>query len=343
MAVSILEADRINRVLTTTLMRYSPNISNELARNDGIVAVFGSKGRIKQVRGGEMAVETLDVSENDSFDFRAYDAAVPTGKKDSRKQAKYAWATVSGSVSIADVEEDENAGDRKIYDLMEAEVNNAKATIIRKIADALRKTTPGANDPESIKTIIEDNALTSQTGSPGGLSKSTYSWWRNQYTGTAIDISANTGLATLLQFIHNDVAKGSGIDDQPDFGLANGLVFGHLSAGHGDANRRFLGVDENVLKLGFQNIRVVNATIICDPSIASGDLYLINTAHMQIQVLLRTGMKAAKNNDPKQMFPVLVRPFQTDPTSFHSVSLMRSTFALTCSSCQRQGIATNIS
>ena len=156
------DAGRVNRVLTTTLDRYSPNISNEIKRNEGVVAVFGDRKWIKVIT-GQRAIETLETSENSNFAARSHLADVPTVRQDSRLQAKYAWATISGSVTLNDIEGAMNAGPERIYSLMQAEVDNAQHTIIRLFADQLRKLSPGANDPESIATIIEDNAKGSQT------------------------------------------------------------------------------------------------------------------------------------------------------------------------------------
>lgn len=341
MAVSGADADRINRVLTTTLDRYSPKISNELARNDGVVAVFGARGRIEVVNGGQRAIETLDKSENTNFDFRSIYSDVPTARQDSREEAKYAWATIDGAVTINDVEKAMNQGPTQIHNLLNAEVQNAKNTIVRKVADALRESSPGADEPESVLTIIENNAAASQTGSPGGISKATNTWWRNQYSNTAMDLSSSGGLEALLAFMLQNVSKGNSKNEQPDFGLTTGTLFAALSAGHGDANRRYLGTDATMLKLGFSNIVVMNATIIPDPSISTGDLYLINTNYMGLKVLRTPNMKTIGDNP--QTMPVSIRPFMTDPKSLHSISVMSLTFALTCSSCQRQGIATNCS
>lgn len=340
MAISAADADRINRVLTTTLDRYSPKISNELARNDGIVAVFGANGRIKVVDGGERAIETLDVTENTNIGFRSMYSDIPTARQDTRKQAKYAWATIDGAVAINSIEKAMNAGEAKIYDMVEAEVINAKNTLVRKVADALRAASPDANSPESIVTIIPDTATASQTTTTGELSRATYSWWRSQYSNTAMDLSATGGLEALLAFYLDYVSKGTSKLDQPDFGLTTGTLFAALSAGHGDALRRFTP-NEKVLNLGFSNIQVMNAVIIADPSMASGDLRLINTNHCQLQVLRTPNM--TNIGERPQTMPVSIEPFEKAYNSLHSASIIHLTFALTCSSLQRQGIATNCS
>lgn len=341
MAVDGSDNARINRVLTTTLDRYSPKISNELARNEGIVAVFGARKRIHIIT-GQRAIETLDVSENSTFAARSHLADVPTGRQDSRRQAKYAWATVSGAITINDIEAAMNAGPEQIYPLMASEVQNAKNTMIRIIADQLRKQTPTNVDPESVRTIIEDNAKASQTNVIGGIDRATNSFWRNQFSNTSMDISTNAGYGVLLAFMMQEVSKGASAIDKPDFGLTTGTIFADLGSGNGDTNRRWQGSDAKTMELGFTNILIDNATIIADPQMPAGDIFLINTNFMNLKVLKTPHMKNEVGERPQTM-PISIRPFMTDPKSFHSIGLMYLTYAFTCASSQRQGIATNVS
>ncbi len=338
MAVSGADGARLNRVLTVTLDRYSPQISNELARNDGIIGIFGARKAIKMANGGSRAIETLDVSENQNFGFRSPYSDIPTGKQDTRKQAKYAWATHDGTVTLSDHDKAMNSGESKIYDLVAEEIRNAKNTIVRQIADALRASSPGASNPESLLTLIQDNAKGSQTGSTGEIARNS-TYWCNQYSAVSMDLSG-TGWEDLMAFMLQDVGKGTAKIDQPDFGLTNGTLFAALSY-QGDTNRRYLGPDNETMKLGFSNIVINGATVISDPAIAAGDLYLINTNHTFLQVLRTPNMKNI--GDRPQTIPISVRPFQTAYNSLHTASVMYVTLAFTSSSLQRNGIASNCS
>jgi hypothetical protein len=340
MAVSGADSAVENRILTTTLARYSPQISNEIARNDGVVSVFALDGRIKIVDGGERAIETLDVSENPNIAFRDRYTNIPIAKSDTRKQAKYAWATIDGAITVNAVDLAMNSGDRRIYNLQEEDVDNAKRTLVRKVADALRAASPAATDPESVRTIIPDTATASQTTTTGELSRTTNTWWRSQYSNTAMSLNAAAGLQSLIGFYLDSCSKGTSKLDQPNFGLTTGTLFAALGAGHGDANRRF-APDDRLARLGFPNIVVMNATIIADPSVTAGDLYFINTMFAFLQVLRTPGI--VDIGEKPQSLPVSVGEFQNAIDSLHKIALLYLTFAFTCSSLQRQGIATNCS
>lgn len=343
MAISGSDTSLENRVLTTTLQRYGSAISNEIKRNDSVVEIFGAKERIEVVTGGNRAFEILDTQENPNFAFRSMYANSAKQRSETRLTAKYGWATIDGIVALNRVEQAMNAGSSKIFDIAEADITNAKNTIIRKIADALRATTPGANDPESVLTIIPDTALASQTTSTGELSRSTYSsFWRSQYDATAMVLSTAAGLASLEGFYLQSIAKSStSKKEMPDFGLTNGTLYAVLSATFGDALKRNGTGSVDNLALGVDGIKIFNALVVADPAMAAGDIRFINTNYMKLQVLRMPGMENI--GDKPQSLPFVFDPFVEDDESPNKTAFGILVFALTCSSLMRQGIATTCS
>ncbi len=342
MAINAADTARLNAVLTTTLDRYSDVISNDLKRNEAVVAMFGANGRIKVVEGGVRAIETIDNVENPNFQFRNPTAAIDTNENDSRVQAKYAWATLDGAVNLNLVKLAQNAGSSQIYDLAEAELENANNTVLRKVADALRAATPGVVDPESIISMIPDTAQASQATSTGELSRATTPNWKSQYSNTSMPLTTTAGLASLQAFYLGNCAKGTSKKERPDFGITTPALYSEISAAFGDA-LKVVNQNSTMLELGFDNIKLFNATIVADPAttILSGDLRFLNTNYLKIQVLKTPGMKDV--GDRPESIPVSVGPFQNAINGLNKVALMYIVFAMTCSSLQRQGIATNCS
>lgn len=346
MAVSGADTSLETRVLSTTLQRYGASISNEIKRNDSVVEVFGAKERIEVVTGGNRAFEVLDTQENPNFAFRSMYVNSAKARSETRLIAKYGWATIDGIVAINRVEQAMNAGSSKIFDIAQADIENAKNTIIRKVADALRATTPGANDPESVVSIIPDTATASQTTSTGELSRSTYSsFWRSQYDATAMVLSTAAGLASLEGFYLQSCAKSStSKKEMPDFALTNGTLYAVLSATFSDNLPRVVKIGTGAapeLSLGVDGIKIFNALMVADPSMAAGDIRFINTNYMKLQVLRMPGMENI--GDKPQSLPFVFDPFADDLESPNKTAFGILVFALTCSSLQRQGIATTCS
>jgi hypothetical protein len=154
-----------------------------------------------------------------------------------------------------------------------------------------------------------------------------------------MDLSASAGLEALFAFILQSCSKGSSKLDQPNFGLTTGTLFAALAA-QSEALRRF-GANDKVANLKFTNIEVMNAAIVADPAMASGDLRLINTNFCELVALRTPGMQQV--GEKPQSLPISIKPFQDAYNSLNKASIIYLTFALVCSSLQRQGIATNCS
>lgn len=155
-----------------------------------------------------------------------------------------------------------------------------------------------------------------------------------------MDLSSVGGYEILQAFILQDVAKGSSKLDRPDFGLTTGTIYAALASQGENVRRRT--EDAIVAKFGFSNIIVDGVTIVADPSMPAGDLFLINTNGMGIQVLRTPGIREVQNNDGLQRVPISIRPFMNAYNSLHRASVMHVTLALVTSSLQRQGIATDV-
>src|SRR3990167_2806421 len=137
---------------------------------------------------------------------------------------------ISGSVVINQIERDQVAEGSKwaIGNLMKDKVKQFKSTWVRTNADALRQATPGANDPYTllpsgtsgtINGILSPVAPATAAGTTAGVSRADNSWWRNQYTNSSIDISAEAGRASLYNLSYALCVRGNSKEDEPDFGI----------------------------------------------------------------------------------------------------------------------------
>lgn len=343
MAVSVSRSDR---QIAFVLEKSAPFISNEIKRNDSILAIFGLKNRFKIQNGGDLFEHEIEKSENSNVGWRGRFAQIDTNQQDSWRTLKYSQATLDGSIIVNLIEMAQAASEWKKHDLMKQNITNTIHTISRKLADALRAAAPGANEPESLLTIIQKAAFGTQTGTMGGLNRADYATiWQNQYHNTASDLSAQAGLKQLMNFYWQSVSKGAAVMDQSDFGLLSGTQYAGLSA-FSDNARRWSN-NEEYSKLGFNNIKVLNMTLVADPAIDITDLYMLNTNHLYIQILKMDGLPQIGGGngemDDQQNIPISWGPLQLDIDSPNYVKMFFVTMNLTCNSLQRQGVMDNLS
>jgi hypothetical protein len=177
---------------------------------------------------------------------------------------------------------------------------------------------PGGSDPESIVASIQATAFGSQTGSLGGIARADHTGladatdaWQNQYSATAIaDIGSAAGIAAISKFAWACSPGGSAAQEQPNVGLTTTGVFAKMT-GSADVLRRY-GVNDKMLKLGYDNIMVNRAAIMADRNVTAGYLYFLNTNYLRMQILAGSNTKSVGNvstiGDGKQSISLQVRP-----------------------------------
>ena len=343
-----VSSDRIARDIAFTLEIKSEKIFENIFLNNGVLAALGSKGRVKIKRGGNRFDERTHLGQNSTVGHRSKFAQIPTDFQNNFLTANYGQAVCSGSAVVNLVEVDQNAGPEKIDDLADGLVEEAKLTFPNKIADAIMAAASGANGPESVVETIQATAFGSQTGSLGGIARSDHTGvadltdaWQNQYNGTAIaDPGAAAGIAALCAFAWDCSPGGGAISEQPDIALTTTGVFANITKA-GDVLRRF-GVNDKMLKLGFDNIMINNAAVMADRSVGATNLYFLNTNYMRMQILAGAGVKTVGSvktiGDGAQTIPINVcAPIESADYLNYSIK-MYITYNLTWGGLRQHGL-----
>jgi len=292
---------RIARDIAFTLEVKSPKIFENIFLNNGVLAMFGSKGRVNIIKGGNRFDERTRLGKNSNVGHRSKFDPIPVNYQNNVQTAYYGQAIVSGAAVVNMVEEDQNAGPSRISSLADDCMAELLSTFPNEVSDQLMATSEGANDPLSIKVQLPATAYGSQTQTTGGLVRSDYpgsdptSAWQTQYSspGTAVDLSAAAGIAAACKFAWTCSPGGSALSEQPDIALCSTGVMAQASGG-ADVLKRY-SVNDKMLKMGFDNIMINNATVISDRNAVSGAILFLNTNYGHIQVLGGPKTKQAKN------------------------------------------------
>ena len=341
------------------LDNYDRELNDALKLADGIIAVFGAKGRIKEeTSGGDNFRVRIAYAQNPNVGFDSASNSVPVALTEAKTMASVPQRWIRGSVvlNMQTLARANKQGEWALGDYVKEEMMIAKTTYVQKWADALRATAPGANDPMTLlpanasvaNGILAAQASGSQTATTAGISRSDNSWWRNQYSNTSIDISTSAG-RSLLQQLYLSAVFGSSVTDEPDFGLTNALVISDLTQDV-NTNRRAGYGDELMAKLKISGIMFENAMLIRDSSTAlNSKVAFLNTRDLYLKFLrlnasgLETGSKENWNqNNDMGNIPVQVLPFQRDIDSFHYISLFASCASLVPAQLRTHALADNV-
>ena len=344
--------DRIARDIAFTLEVKSEKIFENIFLDNGILAALGLKGRVKVRQGGNRFDERTHLGQNSTVGHRSKFAQIPTDFQNNFLTGYFGQAVCSGSAVVNLVEQDQNSGQAKIDDLAESLIEESKLTFPNKIGDAVMKSAPTSNDPDSIAYNIQATAFGSQTGTLGGINRADHTGvadatdaWQNQYNADAIaDIGAAAGIAAISKFAWACSPGGSGATEQPDVALTTTGVFAKMT-GSADTLRRY-GVNDKMLKIGFDNIMINRAAVIADRNVASGRMYLINTNYIRMQVLGGPNTKIVGSiqtiGEGKQAISLQVRPPIESGDYLNYAIKMYLVYNITWGGLRQHGLKTNI-
>ena len=344
--------DRIARDIAFTLERKSPKIFEGIFLNNGVLALMGQKGRVKVVKGGNRFDERTRLGQNSNVDHRDKFATIPTTFQDNVKTAYYGQAVISGTANVNLVEEDQNAGPSRIESLAMDAMEECMNTFPNKVSDALMADSSSSTGPTSIKETLVATANGSQTTpDTGGIARADYTGatdktqqWQTQYSNTSADLSAAAGIATVSNFIHQCAQGGGALSEKPDIALTTIGVMAQATGG-ADILRRY-SVNDNLMKLGFDNIMIHNCSFIADRNAAANSAYFLNTNYAHIQVLggpkTKKTMKLKVIGDGKTFVPLQVRPAIESYDALNYAIKMYMVYNLTFGALRNHGLMDNL-
>jgi len=342
------------RLASQVLDNHATKLNNALKEANGVVSVLGDRGSIQfENGGGTNFKERILYGQNSNVGFRSKTAQIPTADDDGVTMVSVPQRTISGSIVVNQVEKDQVKGKWAIGQLLSDKMTQFRTTWTQKWAEILLQATPAANDPYTllpsgtsgtINGILSPVLPSGAAGTTGGISRADNDWWRNQYFGTAIDISTEAGDASLYENLYSKCLFGSAKQDEPDFGLTDFGSFGDLGAS-ASAKRRGTLSDQSVTKLGFRNIMYYNAAIITESSSRMANKFvLLNTRDLVIKVLRPTGgsISMADQANGLGSVPVVMKGFQQDIDTLNEVSLGYVVAGLVPRLLRTHGLADNI-
>ena len=245
-------------------------------------------GGLKTVDGGRNIVTSVAYAVNPNFRSITQNETVDTSRVDFIDEAEYDWTIHAGSVVWDEMEVFKASGQSAKLDLLEAKIKNAIDSHKEDISLALVASTSG-NNVSGLQTLIPDTAT---SGSPGGISKTTYSWWRSNSSSGALSVTSGDTLRARMRTTFNACSKGFG-GNHPKF-IAAGQTPFEIYESLLTPNERFN--DKSSGDAGFANgtLKFKNVDIGYDERIAATRMYFLNPDGIKLAVGKGHWMKMGK-------------------------------------------------
>lgn len=262
-------------IASTTLKNYRPKLHDNIFKRVPLFMWLNEKGRKKTIDGGEKIVLPLAFTKNSTAKgYSKYDI-LDTTPQEEITAAEYVWAQYSASITISGREVNQNAGSKtRIINLLEAKTMVAEKSLREVMADDSADSTL---DSESKLNGLQ--SLVDTTSTVGGINRAGAGndFWQAQVT-TSVGSFATNGLGAMRSLYNSCSDSGA---DTPDFGITTQAVFEYYEKTLQNSQRF---TDTKVADGGFENLKFKGMTLMFDPYLASGELYMLNSNWIELDV-----------------------------------------------------------
>lgn len=165
-----------------------------------------AKTRREDQSEGERFFLPVEYDENSTVTMIGKGGTVSLADSDPFTNAYYSKKTMAGNVTLFRDDALANRGKGMVFKMIEKKIDNLIKTKQTEFETQLSATSLAAGDINPLSLLVESTAPSSQTTEVGGISRSTYSWWRNG--GVSVNgLSADTFIQEWFQTAYDTVER----------------------------------------------------------------------------------------------------------------------------------------
>lgn len=258
---------------------------------------FSSGDGFKSFDGGRSINGSIAYALNTTVSSYTDTDVIPTTRIDIFDEFQFTWKEYAGNIVMSYLEMAKNQGSGAKFDLLEGKMSNLKSSLEKQLNDGMLGDGTGNNSKEigGLQLLI---SATPTTGTVGGISRSAFSFWRNQQAAGTKTTTAGDNLRAVMRSVYN--LCGSGVDStHPVFALTDRASF-ELYEGLLVANERYMSKEKG--DAGFKNevLTFKDIQISYEKSTAflAGALYFINPKYLKLAYQRGYWMKARPAIEP---------------------------------------------
>lgn len=263
----------LDDLYTTTWQKRLPGVFDNIFSAAPFWFWLRDKGKLKPVRGGRFLETNLEYAQNSTVQWITRGGTVAMNDFKFLTVAQYQWRYLVANILRFGIDEQQNSGDAKIIDWVNAKLNNTEEALISTLETQLAAAAGAASNAfDGLQFLVPDFAnVASSSYNAGGIDPSVYTWWQNQaidMTGLSFAVNGINKMRHLLNLCMNNRRM-----DAPDIILSDMSSYEYYE----DAVLPMLRINNTKLAdAGFENQTFKRIPMIWSPSI-TGRMYFINT------------------------------------------------------------------
>lgn len=272
-----------NSLISSTLDKFMKNsVTSSVIGNNALLRTLQNKGKIVHETGGRNFQENIAYASNSTVQFQNPTDLLDTTPQDEFTSAIFAQKMITGTDQISTKELLQNAGDSRIFNLLEGKRKNLMDTLKNQLGVALYSdgTGSGGKTIGGLQLLVADDPT---TGTVGGIDRSTNAFWRNQVYDFSTSAGGNASASNIQAgmnslYLSCQVQEGS----FPDLILADNNYYTFFENSLQQIQRI---TNTNEGKLGFEQLAYKSSAVVFDPNCPANHMYFLNTDYLKFQHL----------------------------------------------------------
>lgn len=249
----------ISDIIATTIQNRSGAIADNVTSNNALLMRLKKRGKIKTFSGGNTIMQELSFASNGNAGWYSGYEMLPVAAQDVVSAAEYPIKQAACPITISGLEQLQNSGKERIIDLLDSRMEVGESSMMNLIASGLYSDGTAASGKQ-IDGLLKQ-VSTTPTNTVGGIDRSTWLFWRNQYfrcttTGGAAVSAAN--VQNYFNRMWSSLVRGA---DRPDMILVDNIMWSFYLNSLQNL-QRFAGTE--TAELGFVSLKYMDADVVLD-------------------------------------------------------------------------------
>lgn len=191
----------VSDIITTAIQSRNRKLADNLTYNNAALNRMRQKGNVRMWSGGNVILEEIMYNDTTTITANSYSGyeTINVAANSPISAAQYNPAQYAASVTISGLEILQNSGKEQMIDLMEARIKVAEGQLLNRVAGDIYG--DGTGNGGRNLTGFGAALTTAGTGTYGGIDRSTWSFWSNQYYRGVTDGGAAVSAANIQTYM----------------------------------------------------------------------------------------------------------------------------------------------
>ncbi len=217
----------VSDIIATTIQSRSEELADNVTNNNALLRRLKAKGNVRTVSGGNVILEEIMYTDSSTINVNSYSGyeVLNIAPNSSISAAQFNFTQYAGAVSMSGLEVLQNSGKEALIDLLEGRVKLAEAQLQNRMDYDLYQDGTG-NSSKNVTGLAAAVPDDPTTGTYGGISRASFSFWRSQYYRGTTDGGAAVSAANIQQYMTTLALRCVRGSDKPDLWVHDANYYG---------------------------------------------------------------------------------------------------------------------